>query len=266
MEQNTTKHRYLEAEFLKTALYSKTPEISSSLFYLDIQNRESINKEDIKVGFIEEKINCEKYFFPKEENILKENLVNMLFEEYIKLATSEKESILNDIKISKIKKWLFNNKSLIRSEKDLMAKIAIYSNVIAHNSRFGTANFIVIPPKLEIFFKKLKSFKQETEKDFSPIFLIGNINNIKVFVKPGMEDIILIGKDTKNINGNATMIAENSINFLENMIEWVGKIYSTENSKFKYEKLDFTLEEDMSYFKKLIYKIIKKLNLFKWIK
>jgi hypothetical protein len=269
--QNNKK--YLNSEFLNTAAFYATSNMEVKINYIDyVYPKTDEQPCDLGVKIKQKTILCEKITFTKTENtaILVNHLIANLFNKYKELALENDMSIRHKFttKNNFLVRWIKGDADFLIDENNInniIHKILLAANNIAVNSRLGIASFIVVSPKMLSIIQNTPNFtynmfgKIKVENEI--ISKVGIINNLNIFVNYDSNDnTILIGRSTSNDNCGVVLV-EHNIEIDNKFIIWKGAIDSySENSKYMYEIININSIKDFPWYKKLTYKLLKKIN------
>jgi hypothetical protein len=274
---------YLNSEFLNTAFFYKAPESKATISYLEWQEFDEVTgpngvpAKEIGLKLKQKDIYCDKIIFSKDEKnsfILINTLITNLYNLYLELAKENDKSISKTTlkpKSNFLAKWIKGNSDILIQNKDtdirrLVTKIIHASNAIAVNNRIGPATFIIISPKLLPIIQNTPMFTYDMSgkiKEYEAISQVGKLADLAVFVNyDSHDDTILVGRYSSQNNLGGVTLIEHDIQIDTKYITWIGAIDSySPTSKYMFDLINVNLVDELPWYKRIVYKILKKRNM-----
>jgi hypothetical protein len=277
--------KYLNSDFLETALHVIIPETKTVAYYMRMVEfgipitPDSSGFAEVGMELEKKELVCKTITIPKtDDKCLVDYIEKLLLDKYFQLAESNEKSVWEHcmkktiLESTKIIKWIKGSDNSILLNNDeaskirLISKIIRVSNGIAHNSRYGPADFIIAPIKMLNYLYSLSAVYEEVEIYNSPkindkIFLFGNFSDLgDVYIQTYYDnDTILVGRKSKDFSMSCVSIIVNNTEIDDKQIKWTGLIEEiSPDTKYVYDTVKFKLVDNLSFIKKLAYKILTK--------
>ena len=274
---------YLNSDFLNTAYFYKSPETKATICYIEQVDLGEINDpngypvKEFGLKVKQKDIYCDKLIFSKDEKntfLLINTLINKLYNKYLELAKLNDKSIRKTAlkpKSNSLARWIKGESDILINDNQegarrLITRIMHVSNSMAVNNRIGPATFMIITPKLLPLIQNTPDFIYDTSgkiKEYETITQVGNMMGLSVFVNyDSHDDLILLGRYSSQNNLGGVSLIEHDIQIDNKFITWIGAIeeYST-NSQYMFDLIDVKVIDDLPWYKRIIYNLLKKRNL-----
>ena len=269
--------KYLNSDFIETAHHAIIPETKTIAYYMQyveygipiIPNSSGMKEAGVQLE--KKELVCKTITIPKtDDKCLVDYIEKLLLDKYFQLAESNEKSIMKNLplKSTKIINWIKGNSNNLllnndeSSKRRLITRIIHISNGIATNSRYGPADFIIVPIKMLDYLCSLSTInKSNSPKINDKIFLLGNFVGLgNVYVQSYYDnDTILVGRSSKDVSMACVSILENNTEIDDKQIKWTGLIEEiSPDTKYIYDNFKVKLVDNLPFIKKLAYKILTK--------
>jgi hypothetical protein len=273
--------KYLNSDFLETAHHVIIPETKTVAYYMRMVEfgipitPDSSGFAEVGMELEKKELVCKTITIPKtDDKCLVDYIEKLLLDKYFQLAESNEKSVWEHcmkktiLESTKIIKWIkgSDNSILLNndegSKRRLISRITHVSNGVAANSRYGPADFIIAPIKMLNHLLSLSTVKiSNSPKINDKIFLLGNFSDLgDVYIQTYYDnDTILVGRKSKDFSMSCVSIIVNNTEIDDKQIKWTGLIEEiSPDTKYVYDTVKFKLVDNLSFTKKLAYKILTK--------
>lgn len=269
--------KYLNSDFLETAHHAIIPETKTIAHYMQsteygipiIPNSSGFSEIGMQVNTKE--LVCNTITIPKtDDKCLVDYIEKSLLDKYFQLAESNEKSIMKNILLNspKINNWIKGSADVLlldnseAAKRRLITRTISISNGIGANSRYGPADFIIIPIKMLDYFCSINALdKSNSIKINDKIFLLGVFAGLgNVYVQPYYDNqTILVGRKSKDFSMACVSILVNNTEVEDKLIKWTGLIEEiSPDTKYVYDTFKVKLVNNLPFIKKLAYKILTK--------
>lgn len=269
--------KYLNSDFLETAHHAIIPETKTIAHYMQMIDfgvpitPDSSGFPEIGMVVNTKELVCNTITIPKtDDKCLVDYIEKSLLDKYFQLAKTNEKSIMKNIILNttKINNWIKGSADVLLldnsedTKRRLITRTIHISNGIIVNSRYGPADFIIIPIKMVDYFCSINSLdKSNNIKINDKIFLLGIFAGLgNVYVQSYYDNqTILVGRKSKDFSMACVSVLVNNTEVEDKQIKWTGLIEEiSPDTKYNFDTFKVKLVDNLPFIKKIVYKILTK--------